>query len=200
MFVFSPALAAVPLDLDSILELHISVNQPAIAAEGLDAQEACAYFISGRGPEGVAAYIYMHMLTSKKALIYEWDAPIDKSEYPEIHAAAVQFIESMGFMMDDLAFRRMPPEERERVAGSMPIFKPLVETAAPQAEPSQGDVVELAAGSQGPESIFELPVSEPPSTQAGYEANAAPEPAPESAESPLEDKTFKVFLRLLTSV
>jgi hypothetical protein len=204
MFMFSPALGAVPLDAGALLELHMSVNQPAIAAEGLDAQEARAYFVSGHGPEGISAYVYLHMLSSQRALVYEWDAPIDKSEYPEIQAAVQQFTESMGFMMDDLQIRRRAPADRDRVIAELPIFAPLVPAApeAPGAAPAEADdVVDLDA--QGPvmltgdESIYEL-VEPPASTQVAYEA--APAAPGAGDESPLEDKNFKVFLRLLTSV
>lgn len=198
MFEFAPDLDHVPLDTASVLELHLSINQPAIAAEGLDAQEARATFVSGRGARGVEAYVYLRMYTSNRGLVYRWSEPIDKSDYPDVQVGAVQFTESMGFMMEDMQFRRLAGDERERIAAEIEIFKPLA-AAAPQVEAPAApqELVELDAGVHLPEeTVLDLSV-DAPSTQAGYAPDTTPPPG---AGNPLEDKNFKVFLRLLTSV
>lgn len=201
MFAFAADIQSVPLELASVLELHQSINRPAIAAEGLDAQESQATFVSGHGASGIEAYVYLRMFTANRGLIYKWTEPIDKSDYPDVQAGAIQFTESMGFMMEDMQFRRLPPDERERLADDLGVFKPLT-AAAPQPPPveaaSAQELVDLDSGPHlaPDETVLELSL-DAPSTQVGYAPDTTPPPG---AENPLEDKNFKVFLRLLTSV
>ncbi len=208
MFELSRGMAAVPLDPAGLLELYSSVNQPQIAADTLDAQEARAYFVTGRGRMGIEAYIYLHMLSSNAALVYRWMEPIDKSDYPLVQEQGVQFTESMGFMMEDLQIRRVDDTVRRNTLAGVPIFSPLAPRARPQpqAQPASTDAgagaeVVLLDNQPGDleieDSILELRPDAPP-TQVGYIQAPAPPPQPQSAD-PLEDKNFKVFLRLLTS-
>lgn len=201
MFVFAAELDYVPLDLASVLELHVSINQPAIAAEGLDAQEARATFVSGHGRSGIEAYVYLRMFSSNRGLVYRWYNRIEKADYPDVQQGAIEFTESMGFMMEDMQFRRLPPEEQQRLADETGIFKPLAAAPAEPPPAEAADARELAGMDMGPalipdETVLDLSL-DAPSTQVGYAPDQTPQPG---GENPLEDKNFKVFLRLLTSV
>lgn len=201
MFAYASDVECVPLELASVLELHQSINRPAIAAEGLDAQEAQATFVSGHGASGIEAYVYLRMFASNRGLTYRWTDPIDKSDYPDVQAGAIQFTESMGFMMEDMQFRRLPPDERERLADELGVFRPLAATPPPPPPAEAANAQALVDLDAGPhlvpeETVLDLSL-DAPSTQVGYAPDKTPPPG---AENPLEDKNFKVFLRLLTSV
>jgi hypothetical protein len=199
MFSFAPELDHVPLALDEVLELHVSVNRPQIAAEGLDAQEAHAFFVSGHGGGRIEAFIYLKMLTSSKALLYRWRGDLEKSDYPEVREAAIQFTESMGFMMEDMQFRRVADGEKRRLSQEYGVFAPLASAEKQSAvEAEEVVVLEPAPSMMLPEeSILDLSL-DAPSTQVGFEAPPR-QPETSDVENPLDDKNFKVFLRLLTS-
>lgn len=202
MFVFASELDCVPLDLASVLELHISINRPAIAAEGLDAQESQAAFVSGHGMSGIEAYVYLRMFASNRGLVYRWYNRIEKSDYPDVQQGAIEFTESMGFMMEDMQFRRLGAAERERLADELGLFKPVAAAPAEPPPHEAADARELAELGEAPrslvpdETVLDLSL-DAPATQVGYAPDTTPAPG---GENPLEDKNFKVFLRLLTSV
>ena len=207
MFEFRSDLPVVPWDAEAVLEFYISANQPQISAEGEDAQEAQACFYSDRNGAEIKAYIALYMCASKRLLVYGWSEPITRSDYTDVQAAAIQFTESMGFMMDDLQMRKRDASERLELLRDFPGFtaaaaslssdEAAVEEDLETVE-EEGVVVELDESQSLPpdETILDLQ-ADLPSTQVDGRRPSIPKSAP--AGDPLEDKNFKVFLRLLTS-
>ncbi len=197
----------IELSPGEVLEVYASVNRIPIAAEGHDQQEARAFFCSGNGSRGINAFVYLMMLSDNEALIYPWDEPIAKSDYLDVRAAGLQFCESMGFMMEDWQLRQQTTGERKRIWDETSIFRPL--PVGPVVE--QPQVLESESEDERTEeyTIDEAPRQLPPdetildlaldasATQVVYTEKAPPPPQDEG--DPLEDKNFKVFLRLLTS-
>jgi hypothetical protein len=197
---------AVPWDGEAVLEFYTSVNQPQISAQGHDAQEASACFYSSRSPEGIEAYIGLYMCTSNVLLVYQWAAPIGREDYTDVQTAAIEFTESMGFMMEDLQMRKRDLPERLEMLQNWVGFAQTAAAAEEESvvleEDTGGDelIVELDAEQTLPpdETILDLQ-AEMPSTQVGGSRPASQAAAPADTGDPLEDKNFKVFLRLLTS-
>lgn len=196
MFELQRAVACLPFTPEEVLELHVSVNQPQVSAEGLS-EEARAYYCSGKGPHGLEAYIYLHMLASNRAVIYQWNAAIDKTEYMHVKGAAIEFTESMGFMMEDVQIRRMQPEQRFAALAATPLLAPLggsgLSPSTLVVEPETEVPLELMPTAATDESIVVLTPASSEPTVAGY-ASTTPQ------DDPLQDKNLKVFFRLLTSV
>ncbi len=203
MFELRTDLHEVPLKGESVLEVYASVNQPQIAAEDVDAQEASAYVVTGQTASGFGAFIFLWMRVSNRALIYGWDEPILRDDYQDVRDAGMQFTESMGFMMEDLMIRRHGATERKRILEALPVFAPLsgggavVEEPAPEA--AVEEVLILDEGGLPPdESILILPADMP--TQVGYRpATSDNQSVAGGSSDPLDDKNLKVFLRLLAS-
>jgi hypothetical protein len=51
-----------------------------------------------------------------------WQITVD--EYRELEAEGLQFLESMGFMLDNLNFRNLSPEAQEQTLKRVPLFSP----------------------------------------------------------------------------
>lgn len=193
---------AVPLERDAVLEVFSAVNQPQIAAEGVDAQEAQAYICSGHHQGAFQVYIYLHMRASNIALVYAWDEPVTKAIYTDVRNDALQFTESMGFMMEDLSVRRLDPVERARLLSRLPIFSPLEQPEDEGAADEGEDVVVLEDMGQAlpPDDSILVLRPDPASTQVDFNPSSSTGTQGNLETSdPLQDKNFKVFLRLLTS-
>ena len=108
--------------------------------------------------------------------------------------------------MEDRGVRRLSAEERDQLLNDFMLLQPLPEKAVAgpakaQPEPADDAFVLLEANQNflSNETILELSV-EAPTTQVGYEREPRAQQEEPTGEDPLEDKNFKVFLRLLTSV
>ena len=207
MYELLPGQQAVPLERDAVIEVFSAVNQPQIAAEGVEAQEAQAYICSGHHQGAFQVYIYLHMRVTNVALVYAWDEPVTKASYTDVRNDALQFTESMGFMMEDLSVRRLDPVERARLLSRLPIFTPLEppengdDSAVAGSEDDDVVVLEDKGEALPPDDSILVLRPEPASTQVDFDPAASSQEADQGLEAsdPLQDKNFKVFLRLLTS-
>lgn len=108
---------------DQVVAVIESINAPNIGTP-LGTERTKAYIVGLRLPSGnFTVAIYLHLVESNRACIYASD-PIEVSldGYSELEADAIQFAESMGFMLDNLNFRAKPPEEIARLVNLLPFF------------------------------------------------------------------------------
>lgn len=105
-----------------VLRLHRSLNRIQVALPGFPSQEATAYlcgFSSGQGVR-VAAVLELHV--SRRLAVYLNDqGEVADRKAGAVFSEGVGFAESMGFMLDDLNFQKLPPEEREVLWASLPL-------------------------------------------------------------------------------
>ncbi len=105
-----------------VLRLQRSFNRIQVALPGFPSQEATAYlcaFGSARGVR-VAAVLHLH-LSDRLAIYLNDDGEVADRRAATVLSEGVAFVESMGFMLDDLHFQAMAPEEREALWGSLPL-------------------------------------------------------------------------------
>ncbi len=108
---------------DQVAYLATSVNRPIVVPPGRSPEPAQAYVCILRSPKGYEFYIFLHLITSNLGLLYKWDAGVmPKETVPQVQQAATEFTESMGFMMNDLRWREMAPDQKEQLYNSMPAF------------------------------------------------------------------------------
>jgi hypothetical protein len=107
-----------------------------VAAANKPLEPAKAYIVGVRNPSGLfSIYVYLHLLQSKECLIYLHDpTEIPMESYHDTEVEALQFVESMGFMVDNLNFRQMAPEQQQALMDSMPVFTDDLEAYAKRKE------------------------------------------------------------------
>ena len=146
MFDINPEIKSIQVGRENIVTIIESINSPMVAAANKPLEPAKAFILGQRNPSGLfSIYIYLHLLH---------DPPeIPMESYHDTELEALQFVESMGFMVDNVNFRNLAPEQQATLMDEMPMFTEDLETFARQqtaqreGEPSEGsdvDIPELA--------------------------------------------------------
>ena len=109
---------------DQVVAVIESINSPNISIPDMGTEPAQAYIVGLRLPSGsFTVTVYLHLLHSNRACIFAAE-PLEVAleGYSELEAEAIQFTESMGFMLDNLNFRAQPPEQIARFIETLPFF------------------------------------------------------------------------------
>ena len=171
-----------------VVYLATSINRPAIAPPDRTPEASQAYICTLHRGEGYLLFIYLHLISSNTGLLYRWSEGTVSSEIVEsLKQSAQEFTESMGFMMDDLHFPEMPPDQQADTFARTPLFhqdisflktedESVTELEIVESEEGGGEVVIEAVEDEGAAEVAEA-----------EEAPAAP------AESEVEEITLDVM-------
>lgn len=141
MFIIDERLKGLPVPREQILDLHQSLNQPHLAVPGRRAGYATAYVLGLRGAQGCAVFVYLSLRDSGECAVYVPDrGMVGIEHYGQLEAEALAFVESMGFMMDNLNFRSRSPQEQDDLVRRLPLFQrePPRASAPGAMTPAQG--------------------------------------------------------------
>lgn len=126
--VFQPdeSLAYLPVGREQVVSLLESINQPQISIPGKAAQAAQAYLCGLRTADGsFALVVSLFLANTGENVVY---AHIPTRLPGGLYAAAEEegrhFLESMGFILDDLNFRAMAAEQQALAMERVPLFAP----------------------------------------------------------------------------
>jgi hypothetical protein len=73
---------------------------------------------------GYGIFCYLLLLDTNRPIIYLSNPPeVSFDQYGMLESDAIQFAESMGFLLDNLNFRAQPPEVQARLAQELPFFR-----------------------------------------------------------------------------
>jgi hypothetical protein len=121
-----------------------SINQPQISIPSKPPQSVTGHLCGLRNPAGsLSVYVSLWLPQSGENVVYVHEPrelPIEA--YREAEAEGLQFLESMGFMLDNLNFRNLAPAVQEATLKRIPLFS---QTRAPSAAPG-GAAVASSAG------------------------------------------------------
>ena len=109
---------------EQIVAIIESINQPMVAASGRALESTRAYIVGMRCASGLfSIYIYLHLLDSNDCLIFlHSPTEIPMEEYHEMELEALGFVESMGFIMDNLNFRNLDTDQQNKTMVNLPVF------------------------------------------------------------------------------
>lgn len=155
MFTIDERLKGLPAVKEQVVQLYQSLNQPHLAVPGRKAGPASGYVLGLRGPSGFAVFVYLYMPDSGECAVYvPSNGTVAAEQYQGEESEALGFVESMGFIMDNLNFRGRPVEEQDGLIRTLPVFQrepppagsAVGSTAAPGTEKAgakAGGVVQL---------------------------------------------------------
>jgi len=124
MFSIDERLKGLPALKEQVMSLHESLNQPHLAVPGRTAGPAKAYILGLRGPSGFAVFVYLFMpQTSECAVYMPSNRAASAEQFEGEEQDALGFVESMGFIMDNLNFRQRPPAEQDQLMKTLPVFQ-----------------------------------------------------------------------------
>lgn len=139
MFTIDERLKGLPALKEQVMSLHESLNQPHLAVPGRTAGPAKGYILGLRGPSGFAVFVYLYLPQSNECAVY---VPANRAataeQFGNEELEALGFVESMGFIMDNLNFRTRPAAEQDQLMKTVPVFQrdPSTIKARPGAQPA----------------------------------------------------------------
>lgn len=124
MFTIDERLGGLPAVKDQVVQLYQSLNAPHLAVPNRRAGPATAYVLGLRGPNGFAVFVYLYLAESGECAVYvPANGTVTADRYQAEEAGALTFVESMGFIMDNLNFRGRPADEQEGLLRTLPVFQ-----------------------------------------------------------------------------
>ena len=143
MFQPDPSLPFVPATREQVVALVESINQPQISIPGKPSQAVQGYLCGLRHPDGTFSILVgLYLPKTGENAIYAHDrGRVQLEDYRQVEIEGLQFLESMGFMLDNLNFRNLPPAQQEAILKRVPMFsapKPPAARAAAGSETGTG--------------------------------------------------------------
>lgn len=131
MFTIDERLKGLPAVKEQVVQLYQSLNQPHLAVPGRKAGPASGYVLGLRGPSGFAVFVYLHLPDSGECAVYvPSNGTVPAEQYQGEEGEALGFVESMGFIMDNLNFRGRPAGEQDSLLATLPVFQRQPPTAS----------------------------------------------------------------------
>ncbi len=125
MFSVDPRIRRIAVQSDSVVSLYASLSNLHLAVPGKQAQEAQAFISGVRQQNGMLSMYVTLFLTDTKEMVHysDQDRPeVAANAYTDLEAEAVGFVESMGFMLENLNFASLPPAEQDKLLQTLPPF------------------------------------------------------------------------------
>ena len=117
----------IPARRAHVVSLHESINQPLVNIPGYGAAPTGAFILSTRNDHGVfTVFVYLYQPQTQAVLIYVSEPrSLNADELRIEEVEAVRFVESMGFMVDNVHFSTLGVADQELVMERVPMFRPL---------------------------------------------------------------------------
>ena len=136
MFTFDERIRGLPAARDQVVALYQSINSPHLAIPGKQAGPAQASIVGVRGPGGFVVFVYLFLAEVGDCAVYVPDRRnLSAEDYKDLEAEAVAFVESMGFMVDNMNFRTLSAPQQDELLKTLPVFLKDPKLAPP---PSSG--------------------------------------------------------------
>ena len=110
MFTIDERLGGLPAVKEQVVQLYQSLNAaPPGGARAAGRARRRRYVLGPRGPNGFAVFVYLYMPDSGECAVYvPSNGTVAAEQYQAEEGEALSFVESMGFIMDNLNFRGRP--------------------------------------------------------------------------------------------
>ncbi len=147
MFRPEPTISHLPVVKEQVVAVIESINQPQISVPGKPSQSVTCHLCGVRNPNGTfSIYIGLHLAKSGENVVYVNErSQLSVEEYRAVEVEGLHFLESMGFMLDNLNFRNLAPDVQDQTFQRISLFHPprppaptaTPAPAAPGAAPTQ---------------------------------------------------------------
>ncbi|MGC3998765.1 MAG: hypothetical protein QM767_15440 [Anaeromyxobacter sp.] len=132
MFEVEPSLTHVPALREQVVAVIESINQPQVSIPGRPIQTVYGHLVGVRnGNSTFSIYVGLHLPRSGENVVYVHpQRQLSLEDYRPVEIEGLHFLESMGFMLDNLNFRNLSPEVQEQTMKRIPLFHPPARPAA----------------------------------------------------------------------
>jgi hypothetical protein len=140
VFTPEPSIQFVPSTREQVVAIIEAINQPQISIPGKEPQAVQGVLCSLRNANGsFSIVVALHLPRTGENVIYLHEKrQLSAEEYREVQDAGLHFLESMGFMLDNLNFRNMTPALQDETMKRLPLFSPARPPGAAVTTAEQG--------------------------------------------------------------
>lgn len=135
MFEPDPSIRFIPATRDQVVALVESINQPQVSIPGKEPQAVQGFLCGLRNPTGTfSIFVSLFLPKTGENVVYVSDRrELEMEEYRRVEIEGLHFLESMGFMLDNLNFRNLAHAQQVETLKRVPLFQ------EPRAVPSPGE-------------------------------------------------------------
>ncbi len=156
MFVVEKNLSYIDYSDKKLLSILKSSNQPLIAAADRPAEPTESYICSFQNKDKkIETYIMLLLIKSRIRVFYGNEkGEFLPDEFNEVEADALEFMESMGFTMDNIGFQKLKEDERQKLFNDLPIFISPENLEKPDSDAEEADYISASDLSEGLEEVL----------------------------------------------
>jgi hypothetical protein len=145
-----PSISHLPVSRDQVVAIVESINQPQVSVPGKASQTVLGHLCGVRNANGTfSIYVGLHLSRTGENVVYVNEkAQLTVEEYRAVEVDGLHFLESMGFMLDNLNFRNLAPETQEQTFRRIPLFHPP-RPPAPAPQPAAAGAAAGGAAAPG---------------------------------------------------
>jgi hypothetical protein len=104
-----PTILFIPATREQVVALVESINQPQVSIPGKEPQVVQGFLCGIRNENGTfSIYVSLYLARTRENVVYASDKrEVGMEEYRDVEVEGLHFLESMGFMLDNLNFRNL---------------------------------------------------------------------------------------------
>ena len=125
MFEPDPSIAYIPASREQVVALVESINQPQVSIPGKEPQSVQGFLCGLRNEDGnFSIFVSLFLPRSGENVVYVSERrEVGMEEYRDVEIEGLHFLESMGFMLDNLNFRNLAPAQQVETLKRVPLFQ-----------------------------------------------------------------------------
>jgi hypothetical protein len=142
-----PSIAYIPASREQVVALVESINQPQVSIPGKEPQSVQGFLCGLRNEDGnFSIFVSLFLPRSGENVVYVSEPrEVGMEEYRDVEIEGLHFLESMGFMLDNLNFRNLAPAQQVETLKRVPLFQVPRPGASAVAEAAEARSVERIA-------------------------------------------------------
>lgn len=123
MFTADPNITDLNVQGRNIVKVLFSMNIPQVATPELAVEDAKCYIFFFREGSRLSTFIVLYLPRTNRRFYYSYSSnPFPEESMPEVEDEARRFAEDMGFLLDELYFSDISPEQQKRWIDEQDIF------------------------------------------------------------------------------
>jgi hypothetical protein len=135
-----PSITHLPVTREQVVAIVESINQPQVSIPGKASQTVLGHLCGVRNPNNTfSIFVGLHLPKTGENVLYVHDRrQLSVEEYRDVEVEGLHFLESMGFMLDNLNFRNLAAQMQEQTLQRIPLFSPPRAPALAAPAPAAG--------------------------------------------------------------
>ena len=124
MFEPDPGIRYIPASREQVVALVESINQPQVSIPGKEPQAVQGFLCGLRNQNGsFSIFVSLYLPKSGENVVYASERrEVGMEEYRDVEVEGLHFLESMGFMLDNLNFRNLAEPQQVETLKRVPVF------------------------------------------------------------------------------